>query len=294
MNKNFSRLLPAALLLLVVTWYGCKKETPLTIAPEQAHFANQSSGSYFITAPGVTYKIPVGITNVSNSDRTIKVSVTSPTGAVEGTHYTLNKTSFVIPAGKAIDTLVVSGVYAQYLAGRKDTLIFKIEGADKGGVTAAEYNNTFTLFMRGPCFASDLTDVTVFELVGSYTDTRETTSSGGSPYGPYTTKVKSMVLTSPTTATVLFENLWDAGWNDIPATLDWTNPAAPKVTIARQDVGQDYAAGQPFQVRTSPTITSTFNYCTRTFNLVVDIIVNNYPVVGSAAFYSQNYRINMK
>jgi hypothetical protein len=270
---------------------SCKKDDDITIPEEFATFTNLTADRYEITGPSVTYKVPIGLTTIAAVDRTVTISITSPTGAVEGTHYTVSTKTVTIPAGKVLDSITVQGNYAQYLAGRKDTLIFTIVDP---GTKPSDYNSTFTLLVRGPCFASDLDVTTVGDLAGTYADTRETTSSGGSPYGPYTSKVKSIQVLSPTTAKVKFENIYDDGWSDIEATLDWTNTSAPVVTIIRQPTGTDYATGMPMDVRTNPTTPSTFNFCTQTFNLSLDIIVNNYPTPGSAAFLAQNYKVNIK
>jgi hypothetical protein len=285
MNKNFSRLLPAALLLLVVTWYGCKKETPLTLPLEQAHFMNKSAGSYFITAPGVTYKLPIGLTTVSNVDRTINISVTSPTGAVAGTHYTLNKTSFVIPAGKVVDTLVISGVYAQYTAGRKDTLVIKMEGTDKGGVAASTYNSEFKLFMRGPCAEAELMDPTNLQaFMGDYNNTNE---NYGGAYGPYKTTVTSITPTSATTATITVNNVFDWDWGPVTLTLDWTDLANRKVTLVPHNVGGNAGnlfgatyAGMNYALRpASSGQIGTFSFCNRSIGFFANIGVwRNAPL----------------
>lgn len=288
--KKYSFLLFTAFTAIILAT-GCKKSDSFSTPPEAATFLNQSSGTYQVTGPAVSYKIPIGLTTVSDQDRTVNISITSPTGAVQGTHYNVSSTSVTIPAGKTIDSIIVQGVYSQYLAGRKDTLIFTIV---EPGTKPSDYNSTFKLFMRGPCFASDLTSATITDLAGTYADTRETTSGGGSPYGPYPTQVKNVQVLTPTTASIKIANIYDNGWSDITATLDWTDVNNPKVIIARQATGTDYAAGQPLDVRTNPTTPSTFNYCTQTFNLSLDLIVNNYPTPGSAAFLAQNYKVNMK
>src|SRR5690606_6800539 len=128
---------------------------------------NLTAGRYEITGPTVTYKVPVGVTTVSASDRTVTVDISSPTGAVEGQHYTVDSKTVTIPAGKTVDSITVQGDYASYLSGRKDTLIFTIV---EPGVKPSDYNSTFTLLMRGPCFASDInTDLN--SLLGTYANT---------------------------------------------------------------------------------------------------------------------------
>src|SRR5688572_30496930 len=107
--KNISTILFAGALFLV----SCKKGVNEDIleVPAYSEFGTPTlEGKYFIlNSPTSSFKIPVGITNVSAEDRTIQFTYSSPTGATAGTHYTA-PTSIVIPAGKALDSLVVHGI----------------------------------------------------------------------------------------------------------------------------------------------------------------------------------------
>jgi len=250
MSKTINRLLLIAFSAVVVTWYGCKKETALTLPQEQAHFMNVSSGSYFITAPGVLYKIPLGLTTVSDVARTVNIAVSSPTGAVQGTHYTLNKTSFVIPAGKVIDTLVVTGVFAQYTAARKDTLVFTIQSTDKGGVASSTYNAVYRLFMRGPCAEQEIDTDPAF-LVGSYKSTErgynETTGALAYTYAPsggYICGVSAPTRVNATTMQYTINNLWETGTGySSKFNFDYASFAAKKTVAAG---AQRFAPGTAF------------------------------------------------
>lgn len=257
---------------------GCKKTNDnLTVPPELATFAGQKTGTLQILANNQSYKIPVGVTTVSASPRTIHVSVSSPTGAVAGTHYTLASTTVTIPAGKAVDSLEVKGLLAPYTTGRKDSLIFKIT---EPGVAASEFNNTFTLILRGPCFEPN---IVLSEMLGDYTNSNE--NGPGGPYGPYTTSIISATQVSPTTATIKVANIYDAGWNPITFTLDWTNPAARKVTLDPQtgiaDAGtlSSAYAGMQVSVGPYPGQTGTFSYCNQTLTIKMQL-----GVVGLGVF----------
>lgn len=243
----------------------------ITIPEQRSHFAMISSGNYFINAPGEIYKIPLGITTVSNVDRTINITVTSTNGALQGTHYTLNKTSVVIPAGKVLDSIVVSGNYTQYTAGRKDTLIFRIESTDKGGVAPVESNQTFTLLMRGPCFEGEINS-SLQDLLGDYTRTRDTLA--GVFDDLYSTTVKSATLTSSTTADIVIANIFNDGWNDLTFKLDWTDINDRKVTQATQNAGGNAgvlftgATGQPFGLASAAGgVVGTFSFCNQTITI---------------------------
>ncbi len=217
MKKNIL-ILASFAMVTVLAVIGCKKDDALETAIPgiEAHFT-AASGGYSIISPTTTYTIPVGITTTSNVDRQITVAITSPTGAVEGTHYTVDKKVITIPAGKALDSIKVTGAYSLYQAGRKDTLVFTITQPD---VAPANFDNKFTLLMRGPCFEGD---VDLQELVGTYANTIELNNT--SSYGPYTTTVKSFTQApGATTGTITVGNIWDDGWNDLVLTLDWTDP----------------------------------------------------------------------
>jgi hypothetical protein len=271
MRINWSIKLAALATVFMLGLQSCKKQD-ITIAPEQAHFANTATGAYFITGPTVDYKIPVGFTTVSSQDRTINITVSSPTGEVEGTHYPLSTKTVTIPAGKALDSISLQGVYAQYLSGRKDTLIFDITTVNG---KASDYNSQLKLFMRGPCFQNEI-DQNMSDLLGDYDNTNEL--FGSSAYGPYTTTITEVNQTSATTGTIKVTNIWDTGWGPITFTLDWTDPANSKVSVVPQSSGIGDAgdingayAGMEVAVRPFGTQVGTFSYCNQTLTLKLQL-----------------------
>ncbi|HMP87013.1 MAG TPA: hypothetical protein PKE63_07025 [Lacibacter sp.] len=289
--KSIAKILSLAVLAAFVA-AGCKKKEALTLPKEEAHFLFRTGASYQVLTPTTTYKLPVGITTVSDRDRIIEFSVSSPTGAVQGTHYTLNKTAIIIPAGKAIDTITVQGVFTAYQAGRKDTLIFTI--LEKNGIKPIESNPTFRLFMRGPCFEGD---VVLNELLGAYRNTNEL--FGTSAYGPYTTTISSVRSLTATTGEITVTNIYDFGWNPIKFILDWTDPANRTVTLEQQ-AGSGNAgtingafAGQDISVRAIPGNNGTFSYCNQTLVLVLQ------PGVTGLGWFTSGgqplvYRVDMR
>jgi hypothetical protein len=262
---------PGLFILVVLLISGCKKPDTLVDIPSQAHFTGITFDNYFITGVNVTKHIPIGLTNVSDKDRTVTFTVTSPTGAVVGTHYSIvGGNTKVIPAGKALDSITVAGVYSQYSSGRKDTLVFTIQ--DGEGVNASTYNATLSLFMRGPCSESE---TVLTELMGDYNNTNE--DFAGSTYGPYTTTISSVTQLSPTTGTIVVENIYDFGWNPITFTLDWTDPLNTKVTLIQQsgigDAGtlSSAYAGMDISVRPFAGQTGTFSYCQNRLTLKMQL-----------------------
>jgi hypothetical protein len=288
MKFQFKYLTGVVMVMLAMT--SCKKnnlvvdQDPL-IAPSYVKFnvlkAGDTLANYFIRSTNNALRIPVGVTTVSDVDRTIQLCYTSPTGAAAGVQYNA-PASIVIPAGQTLDSITLQGLYTGYpTSTRSDTLRIKICGGD---VPVNAYYSQFVVVMRKYC------DVVINNFLGSYTNTRETNSTGGGAYGPYTTTVTDLVMVpgSSTKATVKLNNLYDDGWNPITATLDWTNPDPTKfsVTIASQPTGKSYN-GAPTNVRTSTAGTSIFNSCDRSISLSIDL-VNGTTVILS------NYKINMK
>lgn len=272
MKLTWITKLTTACVFIAAIVAGCKKDTSVKTPPEIAHFTNQTGGTYFITAQGVTWKVPVGFTTVSNVDRTISVTVTSPTGAVQGTDYTLSRSKVTIPAGKAVDSITVTGNYSKYQAGKKDTLIFHIQ--DAKGANADDYNSVYKLFMRGPCFDGDVDNINV--IAGSFTKTFENGS-----YGPYTTTITGITMTSATTATGKIDNLYDS-FGPLTINFDWTDPTNTKAEIPLQNTGVNYAAGQPFYVRTKPGQANKFSVCKNRISFILDVLVN---ISGSLYYY---------
>ena len=278
---NLKPLKKLALLAILIAGFiaGCKKSDAVLTPPQEAHFAFRTLATYQITGPAVSYKLPVALTTVSNVDRTVKVSVTSPTGATLGTHYTLSKSDVVIPAGKSVDTIVVQGVFNQYQSGRKDTLVFTIQEGD--GIKPLSSNTQFKLFMRGPCFEDE---TVLSEMVGTYANTIE---DFGGPYGPYTTTISAATQLTPTTGEITVTNLFDFGWNPVKFILDWTDPSNTTVTLVQQSgignagtISSAYA-GQDISVRPFAGQTGTFSYCNKRLVLKMQLGVTGVGFFGT-------------
>jgi hypothetical protein len=280
--KRTTKLL-LAFLLLGFVFLGCDKTKLYDVKkPEaEATFLNVTSATYIMNTANDVYRLKIGTTDVSDHDRTVNITVSSPTGATQGTQYTLSKTSVVIPAGKVIDSIDVKGVFAQYTAGRKDSLIFTISGGD---VTPSSFNSTLKMLLRGPCFDGD---VTLSTMAGSYANSTDADDP------KYTATVTNLSTLTATTGTGKIGNLWDA-FTPVTINFDWTDPANTKVSIPLQAAGINYAAGQPFLIRTSPGQPNKFSVCNGRIDLVVDLIVDNYFGPGQGAYYEQNYVMTIK
>jgi hypothetical protein len=120
-------------LAVVLLLAGCKRNYIQEVTPPSQQKINTATfaGDYFVVNnPATEFKIPVGITAVSNVDRTIQFSYTSSTGAASGAQYTA-PASITIPAGKTFDTLRIKGIFAGLAGGRKDVLKIRLSGGDQ-------------------------------------------------------------------------------------------------------------------------------------------------------------------
>jgi hypothetical protein len=284
MTKQSVKISIAALLLAFACMgiYSCKKED-MVVPPARAFLLGPATANYQITGPGVVFKIPVGATDVQKVDRTVNINISSPTGAVAGTHYTA-PSSVVIPAGKAVDTLVISAAYDQYISGRKDVLEVSIAG----GVQAASFNTKVTVNVTGPCFEGD---IVLDEMLGDYAQTYD----GG--YGPYTTSVVSATPIDATSARVVISNIFDWGWDDLEFVLDWSDPSNPKISFDPQPTGFDagnlnsiVAGHEAWIAPPSNGDMGTYSYCDGTITINYRVCM---PTYGGGVCFTNGYTTMM-
>ncbi|MDB5190652.1 MAG: hypothetical protein JWQ96_215 [Segetibacter sp.] len=289
MNTNIFRILIPVVTFTLFGIVACKKNNLVidkeVIPPSTVKFnralATDTVSTYYINSTNDPFKLAVGLTTVSDKDRTIQFTYTS-NRAVKGVQYNA-PTSLVIPAGKALDTLVVTGLFAGYpTANRIDTVIITISGGD---VEPSSYNGKHRLILRKYC------SVSLPAMLGNYVNTNEYSSTGAFSYGPYNTVVKNLVIgANGTSATGQISNIYDDGWNDINATFDWTNPAAFKVTIPLQATGRAYTGGGTHvRSSTAATAINTFSSCDNTISISIDIV---NPTTGTVV--TSNYRLILR
>lgn len=266
MTKKISSLslFAASLMLSLVFLASCKKNAIVTPDQQVSLFAT-GNGSYFITTdPNTVYKIPVGLTKVSDKDRKIEFSVTSPSGAVEGQQYKLSGHSITIPAGKTVDSISLKGVFSAYPTGRRDTLNFQITGGD---VPSMIGSNAFTLIVQKYC------NVNLNALLGDYDNSFD--NQAPDAYGPYTATVVSATSTGPTSAKLVIKYFGDYGfgpWSPsdpayspgITVNIDWTDPANFFTTIPTQPMGMYPRYGM---VTITGVAKGTFSSCDNTISI---------------------------
>lgn len=295
MKLLLNRIFVPAIAILLFVMSGCNKTKPydVSVAPAQAHFTTENAQIYsVVTDPAPVFNLQVGTTDVSTSDRTVTYTVTSPTGAVPGDQYTIDNSGTVtIPAGKSIGTIDIRGNYASYTGVRKDTLIFTLSTPS---LEISAFMDTIAVVLTG-C-SEGLTNLD--ELTGDYNNTNET--FGTSAYGPYTTSISSFVDLSPTSGSIVVENIFDDGWGPITFLLDWSDPnnttaiVVPQNAIAGSDAGaiSSTYAGQTVSVAVPVASLSatpgTFSYCRQTFTLKMML-----GVTGVTGFFNALYTVNM-
>jgi hypothetical protein len=280
MKYMFNRLSIATYFLMyVVLIVGCKKSDNLTVPPLESHFTFKEGGAYLVTGPDTKFLVPFGITTVSKEDVRINVSVSSPTGAVEGTHYTLATKQVLIPAGQTLGFLEIKAFYPPYeTRERSDRLVFKIEGSSLTQPIVS--NSEYTLSISG--------DYDPEVLKGAYNNTNETLPPNA-PYGPYKTTISSIKRLSPTTAEIVVENIFDVvpAWKPITFKLDWTDPADFIVTLNEQSgigdagvFGSSFA-GQDISVRALAGQSGTFSFDPQKIVLVMQLGVTGQGWISS-------------
>lgn len=281
MNRTFFKI--SFLLFLVGAIVSCKKNnfvvdkeiTPPSFVKFSTMQPADSIGTFFIRSNNNVFKLPIGVTAVADRDRTIQLSYSS-NSAVQGQQYSAPAT-ITIPAGKALDTLTIQGLFAGYPSSSKvDTLKITVGG----DVPTSAYKGTYTLYMRKYC------EVNINDFAGDYNNTIE--DYGGSKYGPYSTTVSNITPISATKARLSVTNIWDSGWGPIEFELDWSDPTNHTVIVVDKSSGIGDAgtlsstyAGRQVAVRANGRV-GTFNACDPSITLNLQLGVAGVGFFGAA------------
>ncbi|MBS4064522.1 MAG: hypothetical protein KGZ74_08170 [Chitinophagaceae bacterium] len=264
--KRIINIVTAAVAILLVA-ASCKKQET-TIPDAVAQFNTKSTTeSYFITnSASSVYKIPIGVTSKSDRDRTINFNISSPTGAVAGTQYTLSASNVTIKAGSVVDTLYVRGIFAGYPGARKDTLKFEITGGD---IPPSSYAKNYTLVLQKFC------DVTFSVFTGAYkgTDYDE--------IGAIVSSVTDYPITFTPQAdnkTIRVNNMWELPVN-VNVELDYSNPGNFTTNVPDQNYFVHPTYGQ---VKIRAAGKGTFSSCDNTFEIRYEPYV---PGLGTFGVY---------
>lgn len=215
-------------LLGIVVIGGCNKSKLYNVAvpPAFGHFLTDGGTFYVRNTSPSTFKVPVGTTANSNSNRIISFTVSSPTGAASGVQYSLGANSVTIPGGKVVDSISINGIFAGFPGSRIDTLVLKIGTGD--GLDTSSYKNTYRLVLQKYC------NVVLSAFAGNYLRSNEVDESDpANPYGPFEIDVTSGTVTG-SKGYLLMDNIGDWGGFSTRVDLDWTADDNFKTTIPDQ------------------------------------------------------------
>lgn len=291
MKRLQSALSLAGLVVLAAMFTGCDKNKPYdTITPPSGiHFTGSVNQVYDVVVnPAPPFNVGIGTTTVEGQDRSVTVNITSTTGATAGTHYSVvGGNTVTVPAGEVLSNFAIQANYSQYTSGRIDTLQLTLSSPQN--IAVADFLDTITLVLRGPCFEGDLE---LDDFLGTYANTNE--QFGTSAYGPYTTTISAVNATSATTGQITVTNIYDFGWNPIVFNLDWTDPSNLIATLDEQsgigDAGtiNSAYAGQDISVRPSAGNPGTFSWCNNFLTLKMQ------PGVTGLGWFNLVYTVDMR
>jgi len=273
-TKFLLALAASATSLFIVS---CRKDAATVHSGLLSEFINASSvGKYLVTDDSNSvFKIPIGLTEATGQPRTIRFTVTSPSGAVEGQQYSLVADSIVIPANTLVDSISLKGIFSGYAAYRRDTLLFTITGGD---VPGRESYTTCRVTLQQYCHAN------IQDFLGDYT---RCTDENNSVSAPYSVSIDSMIPTGPSSATLYIRNLAAGDFgpylrNDaaispgIPVEFDWSDSSNLVTSIPSQQLCDSVLTYGPGTI--SGTLSGSYSSCDNTIKL-------NYTVtVGAGTF----------
>ena len=141
---------------------------------EFLHFA--TSGSFLIEKDSEAIEVEVGITSVSDQDRTFNISIDEASTAVEGKDFKLASKTVTIPAGKYIGTILIEPLYETMNQDETTTVVLALDteliSPAYGNTTQLNFTYAFTVDMDYLCGTWSATDYTTSgETEGPWTIT---------------------------------------------------------------------------------------------------------------------------
>lgn len=288
MNKFLLKSLIAASVVIMIFLNSCKKNnividqgiTPPAYARFNTLKQADSIATYYIKSTNDVFKLPIGVTTVSDKDRTVHFAYSSNT-AVQGVQFTA-PTSITILPGKAVDSLTISGIFAAYpLSSTIDTVKITItaDGDIPGSPYVSPRKDTYRLILRKYCA------VNINDFLGDYVNSKDQQGTGPQT-AAYTATISSVTSTGPTSASAIIYNFGDpmfgAPYNPgdlaitpgITVLLDWSNPANFQVTMpaAGQAISESYY-GPTGLIKPASTGAGTFSSCDNTFTITYSFAI---------------------
>lgn len=267
--KNMKTRLNICLLFLTalsVTIFSCKKDNLITAPSPFGEFATLNTadtvGTYTIRSTNAPFKIPIGISNVSNKDRTLQLTYLSST-AVQGQQYTA-PSSIVIKAGQSVDSLEITGIYDGYSSiTRVDKLTITISGGD---VPTLGVKSNYILNLK-KYWEADLNAFSGIYTIQDY-------DAGVADGDPYEVELAPISVNGPTSY-VAITGLWGVDNPTVTVALDWSDLETGKSTIPKANwfVDPDYG-----QATINPNGTGTFSTVTN------KLTIGYEPTVSAGSF----------
>jgi hypothetical protein len=189
-----------------------------------------------------------------------------------------------MPAGKAVDTLTIQGLFSGYTSStRIDTLKITLGSSE---VPTSAYKGTYTLYLRKYC------DVSINDFAGIWGNTNEL--FGSSAYGPYTTAITSITPTGTNKARIAVENIYDTGWGPIEFDLDWNDPSNQTVKVVDKSSGIG-DAGDLNSAYTGYEVAVRANGLVGSFSACEPVIVLKLQLgVAGLGWFSDPYTVTLK
>lgn len=261
MKKNafirYSFSLALVLTVLLLGFISCNKNNPYTTitSPTMPEFIAASNIVTFgvgNSSPTTNYIIPIGLTTASGGATSVKVSISSPTGAAQGTQYTATSTDISIPAGKVTDSsLVLTANYATYQNGRIDTLVLTIQNSNTNFVLDST-KTTLKVVIRRACALA------ISDYAGDFVVVKDEWAD----YAPGDV----ITLTNVDATHFTFKNVHALNPTPISVTV---NPTTNAVSIAKQTIGTLWNYNDPKYTTPNMSATGTIIPCDKIINFTV-------------------------
>lgn len=159
---------------------------------EFLHFA--TSGSFLIEKDTEAIEVKVGITSVSDQDRTFNISIDESSTAVEGRDFKLASRTVTIPAGQYIGTILIEPLYETMNQDETTTVVLELDteliSPAYGKTTQLNFTYAFTVDMDYLCGIWSGTDYNI----------------DGSTEGPW-----NITISKKSDNEIYIENFWDGG-----------------------------------------------------------------------------------
>lgn len=138
-------------ILIILSFIGlvsCEQNADPDIYQSESltYFTQSTSGTYFVQSGDSEFRIRVGVTEASDTDRDITVRVVEEETDATPESYSINTTS-TIPAGEYITDIVINGVFDEVVDGESVV----IEIVDVEGSNTASFDNKFEVTLVQFC-----------------------------------------------------------------------------------------------------------------------------------------------